>query len=44
MIERIHNGAIYLIHPHNKGNYLALGDFIDEVINRGYTFDLVKNI
>lgn len=44
MIERLHNGAIYLIHPNNKGNYLALGDFIDEVIKRGYTFDLVKNI
>lgn len=44
MIERIHNGAIYLIHPNNKGNYLALADFIDEAINRGYTFDLVKNI
>ena len=44
MIERIHNGAIYLIHPNNKGNYLALSDFIDEAINRGYTFDLVKNI
>jgi len=44
MIERIHNGSIYLIHPNNKGNYLALGDFIDEAINRGYTFDLVKNI
>ena len=44
MIERIHNGAIYLIHPNNKGNYLALSNFIDEAINRGYTFDLVKNI
>ena len=44
MLERIHNGAIYLIHPNNKGNYLALSDFIDEAINRGYTFDLVKNI
>ena len=44
MIERIHNGAIYLIHPNNKGNYLALSDFIDEAINRGYRFDLVKNI
>lgn len=44
MIERIHNGAIYLIHPNNKGNFLALSDFIDEAIKRGYTFDLVKNI
>lgn len=44
MLERLHNGAIYLIHPNNKGNYLALSDFIDEVVNRGYTFDLVRNI
>lgn len=44
MLSRIHNGAIYLLHPKNKGNYEALNDFIDEVINRGYTFDLVKNI
>ena len=44
MIERIHNGAIYLIHPNNKGNFLALSDFIDEALNRGYRFDLVKNI
>lgn len=44
MTERIHNGAIYLIHPTNKGNYLALSDFIDEAVNRGYVFDLVKNI
>lgn len=44
MLERIHNGAIYLIHPNNKGNYLALSDFIDEAIKIGYTFDLVKNI
>ncbi len=44
MLSRIHNGVIYLIHPKNKGNYEALGDFIDEVLKRGYTFDLVKNI
>lgn len=44
MLERIHNGAIYLIHPHNKGNYLALEEFINEAINRGYAFDLVKNM
>ena len=44
MLERLHNGAIYLIHPNNKGNYLALSDFIDEAIKLGFTFDLVKNI
>lgn len=44
MLSRIHNGAIYLIHPQNKGNYEALNDFIKEATKRGYTFDLVKNI
>lgn len=44
MMERYHNGAIYLIHPHNKGNYEALEDFIINMKEKGYTFDLVKNI
>lgn len=44
MIKRVHNGAIYLLHPTSKGNYLALSDFIKEMKRRGYTFDLVKNI
>lgn len=42
--KRIHNGAIYLIHPKNKGNYLALDSLIKEAKKQGYTFDLVKNI
>lgn len=44
MIERVHNGAIYLLHPTSKGNFLALSDFIREMKREGYTFDLVKNI
>lgn len=44
MVERVHNGAIYLFHPTSKGNYLALSDFIIEMKRQGYTFDLVKNI
>lgn len=44
LTKRYHNGAIYLIHPKNKGNYLALDSFIKEMKNKGYTFDLVKNI
>lgn len=39
-----HNGAIYLIHPKNKGNYLALDTFIKDMKSKGYTFDLVTNI
>lgn len=41
---RYHNGAIYLIHPNNKGNYLALNDFIKFLKEQGFSFDLVKNI
>lgn len=44
MKARYHNGAIYLIHPNNKGNYLALDDFIKYMKSLGYKFDLVKNI
>ena len=44
MTKRYHNGAIYLIHPNNKGNYEALESFINEMKKQGYKFDLVKNI
>ena len=44
MTKRYHNGAIYLIHPNNKGNYEALETFIIEMKKQGYKFDLVKNI
>ena len=44
MMKRYHNGAIYLLHPKNKGNYEALGDFIDEMKSQGYTFGLVDEI
>lgn len=43
-LKRYHNGAIYLIHPKNKGNYQALGSFIEKMRELGYRFDLVKNI
>lgn len=44
MVERVHPGAIFLLHPRSKGNYLALDDFIKNMKNEGYRFDLVKNI
>ena len=44
LTKRVHNGAIYLIHPKNKGNYLAMDTFIKNMKKQGYTFDLVKNI
>ena len=36
--ESVHNGAIYLLHAVSKTNDEILGDFIDEVKNKGYTF------
>ena len=44
LTSRVHNGAIYLIHPKNKGNYEAMDSFIKKMKSEGYTFDLVKNI
>ena len=44
LTKRYHNGAIYLLHPKNKGNLEALEPFINEMQNKGYKFDLVKNI
>ena len=44
LTKKVHNGAIYLIHPKNKGNYLALDTFIKTMKKQGYTFDLVQNI
>lgn len=42
--KRVHNGAIYLIHPKNKGNAEAMDSFVKEMKEQGYTFGLVKNI
>lgn len=42
--KRYHNGAIYLIHPKNKGNYEAMEDFIKYMKNLGYSFGLVRDI
>ncbi len=36
--EGAHNGAIYLLHAVSKTNTEILGDFIDTVRNKGYTF------
>ena len=44
MVNQIHNGAVYLIHPKQVANYEALEDFIKYAIEEGYKFDLVKNI
>ena len=42
--KRYHNGAIFLIHPTNKGNYLAMDRFVKEMKKLGYSFGLVRDI
>lgn len=44
MINYYHPGAIYLIHPNNKGNYLAIESFVKEMLDKGYRFDTVDHI
>lgn len=44
LMMRYHNGAIYLLHPKNKGNYEALDTFIKNMKKLGYEFGLVRDI
>ena len=44
MMDHYHNGAIYLLHPSNKGNWEALDDFIREMKRLGYRFETVDHI
>lgn len=44
MLDYYHNGAIYLMHPNNKGNYEALEAFIKVMLDKGYTFKTVDQI
>ncbi len=44
LLAHYHNGAIYLLHPSNKGNYEALGEFISEMKRLGYRFDTLDHI
>lgn len=44
LVSHLHNGAIYLLHPANKGNYEVMDDFIIEAKKQGYSFELVSTI
>ncbi len=44
MMDHYHNGAIYLLHPSNKGNYLAMDPFIKAMKEKGYSFQTVDTI
>lgn len=37
-VERLHNGAIYLLHAVSESNTAILGDFIDKAKEQGYEF------
>ena len=44
LLEHVHPGAIYLIHPSNRGNYEAIEDFIMEMQKQGYRFALLDDL
>lgn len=44
LMDHYHNGAIYLLHPSNKGNYLAMDTFIKNMKELGYEFRTVDTI
>ena len=41
MTERLHPGAVYLLHAESKTNAAVLGDFIDAAREQGYTFKVI---
>lgn len=44
MLDHYHNGAIYLLHPSNLGNYEAIDTFIHTMQEKGYQFKTVDTI
>ncbi len=44
LLEHVHPGAIYLIHPSNRGNYEAIEDFIIDMHKQGYRFALLDDL
>ncbi len=44
LLSRYHKGAIYMLHPKQKGTYEALQEFINKMKGLGYKFGLVKDI
>lgn len=44
LITHLHPGAIYLLHPSNRGNYEAMDAFIKQAKKEGYRFALVNEI
>ena len=44
LLDYVHPGAIYLIHPSNRGNYEALEEFIIKTQKQGYRFALLDDL
>lgn len=44
LMDHYHEGAIYLLHPSNKGNYEAMDSFLKQMKDLGYTFKTVDTI
>ena len=42
-IDKMHPGAIYLVHAVSSTNTEILGDFIDQARAAGYEFGLIEN-
>ena len=40
-VDRVHPGAIYLLHANSTTNCALLGDFIDQIRAKGYEFALI---
>jgi peptidoglycan-N-acetylmuramic acid deacetylase len=41
-VERVHNGAVYLLHAVSETNTQILGDFIDQVCAKGFSFEKLQ--
>lgn len=41
MVDKLHPGAVYLLHAESKTNTAVLGDFIDQAKEKGYEFALI---
>lgn len=44
LMDHYHNGAIYLLHPSNKGNYEAMDTFVKNMKKEGFVFKPVDTI
>jgi peptidoglycan-N-acetylmuramic acid deacetylase len=43
-MSKYHNGAVLLLHAVSKSNTEALGDIIDSLRAKEYTFDTLNNL